>query len=177
MQISNRRLIITSISAAPLAVWAASAGEWPSAALLIGIGLTALGWYLTFRKVHVCNGPAPTTSDGICDNAERGGIVRGCYLHRWWRLKRLFYGDAGRRRGDRRDDRSLVGSSVSLSQPNSPGSSMFVTISGWEHHDPVKQRIAFSLAMISAAAGVTSAATGVVMLAIQFGLIGVPTPI
>jgi len=68
---------------------AAGAHEWQMAALLFGLGTSLLGLYAGLVKTHRCGGYAPTTDDGVCGNAPRGGLLRGCHLHRWWRVKRL----------------------------------------------------------------------------------------
>jgi hypothetical protein len=76
-------LLITAGSAA------AYAHQWQTAAMLIGFGVLLLGWYVGLLKTHQCGGFAPTTDDRVCANAPRGGLLRGCHLHRWWRIERL----------------------------------------------------------------------------------------
>jgi hypothetical protein len=72
-----------------LGLAAAAEDQWQSASALLGLGLILLGWYAGLVKTHRCGGYAPTTADGVCGNAPRGGLLHGCHLHRWWRVKRL----------------------------------------------------------------------------------------
>jgi hypothetical protein len=63
-------------------------GQWQSGMLLAGLGACMLGWYAGFLNTHRCWGP---NEDGYrCHNAPCGGLVRGCHIHRWWRIKHLW---------------------------------------------------------------------------------------
>lgn len=71
-----------------LLAWATAARhDWRHATILISIALIVFGWYLSFGHPHRCK--QLTTRKKLCRNRAHG-LLFGCHLHRWDRLKRLF---------------------------------------------------------------------------------------
>ena len=86
MRAFSAGLVLTGVATA-------AAGEWQAGGLFLGFGLLLCGCYVGLVRVHRCGGFAPTTDNRVCGHAERAGLLRGCYLHRWWRVKRWLHLD------------------------------------------------------------------------------------
>jgi hypothetical protein len=145
--------------------------HWTVALLALGLALLVIGWYLIIYKLHPCCGYAPTTLDGICRNVERGGLVRGCHLHRYWRIKR-FAGTWVRWRYGEISDNSALRPGVHREPARSPGGNaptiLDVRPVGVDTRpDPKAERVQYWCALVTIVTGVLSTLIAAIGLVVQ----------
>jgi hypothetical protein len=144
---------------------AATAQQWQTAATLLGLGVLMLGWYAGLVRTHQCGGFAPTTPDGVCRNVRRGGLLRGCQVHEWWRVKRII------RVVTRADDPDALRREAHRQPQQTRRVGTLVEISIIKSEEPPGEKLMLWATVVGSAAGLLSFVVGAITLLAQLGII------